>query len=95
LLSVHVLGGQDGQTRLRVRLRAADEAALRTHLGSVPGLSIIEAAPSLGIYVLDSAPGTAYAIQALVQGGFAIEEVSATGSGLEELFLRLTEGAQR
>ena len=95
LLSVHALGGQDGHTRLRVRLRAANEAALRTHLSSMGSLSVIEAAPSLGIYVLDSAQGTAYAVHALVQGGFAVEEVSASGSGLEELFLRLTEGAQR
>jgi ABC-2 type transport system ATP-binding protein len=93
LLSVHTLGAQDASTRLRVRVRFADEAAVRSHLNSVPGLSIIEALPSLGIYILDSANGTADAIRALVQGGFAVEEVSATGSGLEELFLRLTEAA--
>jgi ABC-2 type transport system ATP-binding protein len=91
LLSVHTLGAQDASTRLRVRLRFADEAALRSHLTSVPGVSIIETLPSLGIYILDSANGTADAIRALVQGGFAVEEVRATGSGLEELFLRLTE----
>jgi hypothetical protein len=48
--------------------------------------------PGLGIYVLDSADGTADGVRALVQGGFAVEEVSASGTGLEELFLRLTEG---
>jgi hypothetical protein len=36
--------------------------------------------------------GTASAVRALVHGGFAVEEVSVSGSGLEELFLRLTEG---
>jgi ABC-2 type transport system ATP-binding protein len=93
LLSVHTLGAQGANTRLRVRLRSADEAAVRSHLNSVPGVSIIEAVPTSGIYLLDSANGTADAIRALVQGGFAVEEVSATGSGLEELFLRLTEAA--
>jgi len=93
LLSVHTLGAQGANTRLRVRLGSADEAAVRSHLNSVPGVSIVEAVPTLGIYILDSANGTADAIRALVQGGFAVEEVSATGSGLEELFLRLTEAA--
>ena len=95
LLSVHTLGAQGAKTRLRVRLRAADEAAVRSHLDSVPGVNIIEAVPILGIYVLDSANGTADAVRVLVQGGFEVEEVSATGSGLEELFLRLTEEAAR
>jgi ABC-2 type transport system ATP-binding protein len=91
LLSVHTLGGQDGNTRLRVRLRTADEAAVRSHLNTVPGVSIVEAVSTLGIYVLDSVDGTASAVRALVQGGFAVEEVSVSGTGLEELFLRLTE----
>jgi len=30
-----------------------------------------------------------------VEGGFAIEEVGASGSGLEEMFLRLTEGVRQ
>jgi len=95
LLSVHTLGAQGAKTRLRVRLRAADEAAVRSHLDSVPGVNIIEAVPALGIYILDSANGTADAVRVLVHGGFEVEEVSPTGSGLEELFLRLTEEAAR
>ena len=31
----------------------------------------------------------------LVQAGFSVEEVTRSGTGLEELFLRLTEGAPR
>jgi ABC-2 type transport system ATP-binding protein len=95
LLSVHTLDSRDGRMRLRVRLRAANDAAVRTHLNSVAGMSIVETVPSLGVYVLDSAQGTSAAINALVQGGFDVEEVSTIGTGLEELFLRLTEGAAR
>jgi hypothetical protein len=32
-------------------------------------------------------------VRVLVQAGLAVEEVSAAGSGLEQLFLQLTEGA--
>jgi ABC-2 type transport system ATP-binding protein len=95
LLSVHALGGPDANTRVRVRLRAADEASVRVHLNSVPGVALVEAVPGVGVYVLDSTEGTPSAIRALVQGGFAVEEVSASGTGLEELFLRLTEAAGR
>jgi len=95
LLTVHSLGGQDANTRLRVRLHATDEAALRSHLNTVPRVRIVEAVPTLGIYVLDSMDGTASAVRALVHGGFAVEEVSVSGSGLEELFLRLTEGTKQ
>jgi len=95
LLVVHTLGAHGAATRLRVRLRGADEAALRSFLASVPGLTIAEALPALGVYIMDSAEGAASAIRTLVQGSFAIEEVSASGTGLEEMFLRLTEGARQ
>ena len=94
LLTVHTLGGQ-GATHAAARAaarsrrgRCAFPSALRCR-----ACSIVEAVPALGVYVLDSADGTASAVRALVQGGFAVEEVSASGTGLEELFLRLTEGA--
>jgi ABC-2 type transport system ATP-binding protein len=95
LLVVHTLGIHGAGTRLRVRLHAADETALRSFVTSKPGIAIVEGVPSLGVYILDSAEGTASAIRALVQGGFAIEEASASGTGLEEMFLRLTEGARQ
>jgi hypothetical protein len=53
---------------------SADEAAVRSHLDSVPGVNIIEAVPTLGIYLLDSANGTPDAIRVLVQGGFEVEK---------------------
>ena len=95
LLVVQTLGAHGAGTRLRVRLHGADEAALRAFLASVPGFTIVEALPALGVYIMDSAKGAASAIRTLVQGSFAIEEVSASGTGLEEMFLRLTEGARQ
>jgi ABC-2 type transport system ATP-binding protein len=95
LLVVHTLGAHGATTRLRMRMHVPDEAALRSFLASVPGLTIVETLPALGVYIMDSADGASSAIRTLVQGGFAIEEVSASGTGLEEMFLRLTEGARQ
>jgi len=95
LLVVHTLGAQGAGTRVRVRLHGADETTLRSFLASKPGITIVEAVPSLGVYMLESAGGTVGAIRTLVEGGFAIEEVGASGSGLEEMFLRLTEGVRQ
>jgi ABC-2 type transport system ATP-binding protein len=93
LLSVHALAGSP--TRCRVRLRGADESAVRASIAAVPGIGVVEAVPSHGVYVLESASGCAAAVAALVQAGFAVEEAGDAGSGLEERFLRLTEGAPR
>jgi len=95
LLSVHTLGGEGASSRVRVRLREADESAVRSRLTAVPHLAVAEALPAKGVYVLESAKGAAYAIRALVESGFAVEEARSADSGLEELFLRLTEGEQR
>jgi len=97
LLSVHTLGtvGDGAGARVRVRLRGADEVAVRASLQAVPGVRLVESLPSQGTYILESDAGAAPAIRALVQAGLAVEEVSSSGSGLEELFLRLTEGAPR
>lgn len=95
LLSVHALGTAGDGSRVRVRLRGADEAAVRSSLQGVPGVSLVEALPSQGTYILDSEAGAAPAVRALVQAGIAVEEVGNSGTGLEELFLRLTEGAPR
>jgi ABC-2 type transport system ATP-binding protein len=92
LLTVHALGA-GGSTRFRTRLRGASESAVRSSLQAVQGVSVVESLPSQGTYILESTIGTAPAVSALVQAGLAVEEVSSSGSGLEELFLRLTEGA--
>jgi ABC-2 type transport system ATP-binding protein len=92
LLTVHALGA-GGSTRFRTRLRGASESAVRASLQAVQGVSVVESLPSQGTYILESTIGTAPAVSALVQAGLAVEEVSSSGSGLEELFLRLTEGA--
>jgi ABC-2 type transport system ATP-binding protein len=93
LLTVHALGA-GGSTRFRIRLSGASESAVRSSLQAVQGVSVVESLPSQGTYILESTIGTAPAVSALVQAGLAVEEVSSSGSGLEELFLRLTEGAQ-
>ena len=84
---MHTLGGEGASSRVRVRLRAADESAVRSRLTAVPDLAVAEALPAQGIYVLESAKGAAYAIRALVESGFAVEEATPADSGLEELFL--------
>ena len=95
LLSVHTLGTAGDGSRVRVRLRGADEAAVRASLQGVPGVRLVESLPSQGTYILESDAGAAPAVRALVQAGIAVEEVGNSGTGLEELFLRLTEGAPR
>jgi len=95
LLSVDALGTADDGSRVRVRLRGADEAAVRASLQGVPGVSLVESLPSQGTYILESDAGAAPAVRALVQAGIAVEEVGSSSTGLEELFLRLTEGAPR
>ncbi len=95
LLSVHTLGTAGDGCRVRVRLRGADEAAVRASLQGVPGVRLVESLPSQGTYILESDAGAAPAVRALVQAGIAVEEVGDSGSGLEGLFLRLTEGAPR
>jgi len=94
LLTVHALGA-GGSTRFRIRLRGASESAVRASLQAVQGVGVVESLPSQGTYILESTIGTAPAVSALVQAGLAVEEVTSSGSGLEELFLRLTEGALR
>ena len=96
LLTVHKLSEPQGSgARLRVRLRATDEAAVRAGLQSVAGVRLVDALPAQGCYILESAGGPATAVRALVQAGFAVEEVTNSDTGLEDLFLRLTERAER
>jgi ABC-2 type transport system ATP-binding protein len=95
LLSVHTLRGDGADARVRVRLRGAEQTALRSHVSTVPDIALAEALPAQGIYIFESTRGPAHVVRALVEGGFAVEETTAAGSGLEELFLRLTEGTQR
>jgi ABC-2 type transport system ATP-binding protein len=96
LLTVHKLSERQGSgALLRVRLRQTDEAALRSGLQSVPGVRLVETLPTQGYYIMEGAEGPATAVRALVQAGFGVEEVTNSDSGLEELFLRLTEGAGR
>ena len=95
LLSIHTLGTAGDGARVRVRLRGADEATVRASLQAVPGVRLVESLPLQGAYILASDGGAAPAVHALVQAGIAVEEVADSGSGLEDLFLRLTQGAPR
>jgi len=95
LLSVHTLGEAGAAVRFRVRLRIADESAVRSSLQATPHVRLVESLSSQGTYILESDEGTAPAVRILVQAGFSVEEVTRSGTGLEELFLRLTEGAPR
>jgi ABC-2 type transport system ATP-binding protein len=92
LLTVHALGGQQ---RVRVRVRNGEETVVRSAIQGLPGVTIGEALPAQGVYILDGVDAPGHTVRALVQAGLAVEEVSAGGSGLEQLFLRLTEGAQQ
>ena len=91
LLTVHTLAGRQ---RVRIRVRNGDEAAMRAALQVLPGVTVEEADPAHGAYVLAGVPEVADAVRALVQARLEVEEVGAAGSGLEQLFLRLTEGAR-
>jgi ABC-2 type transport system ATP-binding protein len=95
LLSVHTLGSAGDGSRVRVRLRGTDEATVRASLQGVAGVRLLESLPAHGSYILASDDGAAPAVRALVQAGIAVEEVVVSGTGLEDLFLGLTEGEPR
>jgi len=90
LLTVHTLSGQQ---HVRVRIRGGDEAMVRTALQALHDASVADADPIRGVYLLDGVASPADAVRVLVQAGLAVEEAGTTSSGLEQLFLRLTEGA--
>jgi ABC-2 type transport system ATP-binding protein len=93
LLTVHALGTQQGG-RLKIRLRDAPEAQVRLELVDLPGVRIAETLAAPGSYVIEHDGAAAEAIAALVAAGLPLEEATPAGSGLEALFLRLTEGAR-
>jgi ABC-2 type transport system ATP-binding protein len=91
LLTVHTLTGRQ---RVRVRVRNPGHQGLRAALAVLPDVTVTDSLPAQGVYLLDDVADTADVVRALVQAGLTVEEVSASGSGLESLFLRLTEGAR-
>ena len=91
LLSVHSLGGANSAARFRIRLRGATQAAVQAALQATPDNEFVEALPN-GSYIIACDAGPGLAVKALVAAGLYVEEVSSSGSGLEDLFLRLTEG---
>ena len=80
---------------MRVRLSAIDEAAVRSRLQATPNVRLVEALLAPGYFVVESDEGPASAIRSLVEAGLAVEEATRCGNDLEDLFLRLTEGARR
>jgi ABC-2 type transport system ATP-binding protein len=92
LLRVHSLGGTNTAARFRIRLRDSTPAAVQAALRGMPHIEFVEALQN-GFYILASSAGPGPAVRALVEAGLHVEEVSSSGSGLEALFLRLTEGA--
>lgn len=93
LLTIHTLGLQ-GTGRLRVRVRGMDEGAVRASLLKAPGLRLADAVPAQGLYIVEFDSNAEQALRALVDAGLPVIEAGTAGSGLEELFLRLTEGAR-
>jgi ABC-2 type transport system ATP-binding protein len=91
LLTVHTLSAHQ---RLRLRVRNADPAALHAALQLLPDVRVAEAHLASGEYVLEGVRAPAEVVRALVEGGLEVEEAMPAGSGLEQLFLRLTEGAR-
>jgi hypothetical protein len=67
---------------------------VRAALQSLPSVKVTQTDPMRGVYSLDGIAGPADAVRLLVQAGLSVEEAGATGSGLEQLFLGLTEGAR-
>ena len=91
LLTVHTLSGQHC---VRVRARNTSQAAMQSALQRLPGVVVAEVIPAQGVYVLDGVSAPADVVRALVEARIEVDEVAAASSGLEHLFLRLTEGAQ-
>jgi len=91
LLTVHTLSAHQ---RLRLRVRNADAAALHAALRVLAEVCVAEARPVSGEYVLEGVRSPADVVRALVEAGLEVEEAMPAGSGLEQLFLRLTEGAR-
>lgn len=92
LLTVQSLGARDG-ARLKVRLHGATEDTVRRKLASIGGIRLAEVLPTPGSFVIEHEGNAGATIAALVAAGLALEEATPAGSGLESLFLRLTEGA--
>jgi len=91
LLTVNTLSAHQ---RLRLRVRNADAAALHAALRVLAEVCVAEAHPVSGEYVLEGVRSPADVVRALVEAGLEVEEAMPAGSGLEQLFLRLTEGAR-
>jgi ABC-2 type transport system ATP-binding protein len=94
LLTVHTLGAHGG-TRLRIRLHGVDETEVRTRVQAIPGMRIAEAVPAQGLYIVEFDSSPEQALRRLIEAGLPVTEAGTAGSGLEELFLRLTEGARQ
>jgi ABC-2 type transport system ATP-binding protein len=94
LLSVQTLGARESNARYRIRVPGASVPAVQSALREVTGVDFVEALPN-EYYSVASNGGATPAVRALVGAGLRVEEVAAAGSGLEELFLRLTEGSPR
>jgi ABC-2 type transport system ATP-binding protein len=92
LLTIHTLGLQ-GTGRLRVRVRGMDESAVRARLQNASGLRLADAVPAQGLYIVEFDSKAEQALRTLVEAGLPVVEAGTAGSGLEELFLRLTEGS--
>jgi ABC-2 type transport system ATP-binding protein len=94
LLSVQTLGARESNARYRIRVPGSSAPAVQSALREVSGVDFVEALPN-DVYSVASNGGATPAVRALVGAGLLVEEVAAAGSGLEELFLRLTEGSPR
>jgi ABC-2 type transport system ATP-binding protein len=93
LLSVHTLSEAGNGTCIRVRVHGADETAIRASLQAGPDMRLVDSLPH-ETYIIDSKQGAAPVVLALVHAGMEVVEVGNSGTGLEQLFLRLTEGTQ-
>jgi ABC-2 type transport system ATP-binding protein len=92
LLTIHTLSEHH---RVRLRIRNAGGPALQSALRVVPGASVVEENPAHGTYLIEGVQRPPDVIRALVHAGIEVEEMTAAGTGLEQLFLRLTEGARQ
>jgi len=94
LLSVQTLGAHESNAKYRIRVPGSSALAVQSALREVTGVDFVETLPN-DFYSIASNAGATPAVRALVGAGLRVEEVGAAASGLEELFLRLTEGSPR
>ncbi|HVY06131.1 MAG TPA: ABC transporter ATP-binding protein [Burkholderiales bacterium] len=94
LLSVQSLDGHAPTSRFLVRVPGSTDAVVRGAFAGRAGIEVAEARAN-DVYLIECPEGAAPVVHALVHAGLRVDSVAPAESRLEDVFLRLTEGAAR